>query len=248
MNKKKAITLICIGVCLLSTGCGNMQDSSVTDSTSEASTSATTAEVAEAETTETSAETIESTSDTETASETKTASADSAEVVEATSHEETDTDESADNTPTSAQAKEIIGALNMLERLDGCGLQFDADTVYTVNGTVYHKVTVSDFTDTASIRSYEEMYLTQDMINERYSNIVDGDSPAFIDAEDGLYMKDSARGFYIFSDTEPKIEKTSEEGYSILAEYDNFGETTTADIRIINVDGTWKISGISFGI
>jgi len=63
-----------------------------------------------------------------------------------------------------------------------------------------------------------------------------------------LYMKDSAKGFYIFSDAEPNIEKTFEEGYSILAEYDNFGAKETADIRIVNVNGTWKICGISFGL
>jgi hypothetical protein len=61
-------------------------------------------------------------------------------------------------------------------------------------------------------------------------------------------MKNSAKGFYIFSDAEPNIEKTSEDGYSILADYDNFGAKETADIRIINVNGNWKICGISFGL
>ena len=47
----------------------------------------------------------------------------------------------------------------------------------------------------------------QDMISERYSAIVGGSSPIYIDADDGLYMKDSAKGFYIFSDTELNIER-----------------------------------------
>jgi hypothetical protein len=105
-----------------------------------------------------------------------------------------------------------------------------------------------DFANTNDIRCYEEKYLTQDMISERYSAIVGGSSPIYIDADDGLYMKDSAKGFYIFSDTELNIEKSFEDGYSILAGYDNFGETETADIRIVNVNGTWKICGISFGL
>jgi hypothetical protein len=150
--------------------------------------------------------------------------------------------------PTTEQAQELIRALNTMERLVGGGLRYDADTVCTINETTYYKVTDMDFANTNDIRCYEEKYLTQDMISERYSAIVGGSSPIYIDADDGLYMKDSAKGFYIFSDTELNIEKSFEDGYSILAGYDNFGETETADIRIVNVNGTWKICGISFGL
>ena len=161
------------------------------------------------------------------------------------SETQSSTDQSA---PTTEQAQELIRALNMMERLVGAGLQYDADTVNTVNGTDYYKVTDSDFSNIAEIHCYEDKYLTQDIISERYSALVDGDSPIFIDSDDKLYMKNSAKGFYIFSDAEPNIEKTSEDGYSILADYDNFGAKETADIRIINVNGNWKICGISFGL
>lgn len=246
---RKTIFAVCIAFCLLSTGCGN-----VTNHETETSSAVTTETATEAttETTETSSEaateitetTTEATADMTTQNE-----ANAEVTAEPTSFTAPETQSSTDHTaPTTEQAQELIRALNTMERLVGGGLRYDADTVCTINEITYYKVTDMDFANTNDIRCYEEKYLTQDMISERYSAIVGGSSPIYIDADDELYMKDSAKGFYIFSDTEPNIEKTFEEGYSILAGYDNFGETETADIRIVNVNGTWKICGISFGL
>lgn len=272
---RKTIFAVCIAFCLLSTGCGNVTNqeaetpsAATTETATEASTETTgtsvetTTEITETsveattEITETSVETtteVTETSDVTAADvTTQIASNASAEITpEPTSTNVLDsgsqssTDQAA---PTVEQAQELIRALNMVERLGGGGLRYDADTVCTINETTYYKVTDMDFANTNDIRCYEEKYLTQDMISERYSAIVGGSSPIYIDADDGLYMKDSAKGFYIFSDTELNIEKSFEDGYSILAGYDNFGETETADIRIVNVNGTWKICGISFGL
>ena len=246
---RKTIFAVCIAFCLLSTGCGN-----VTNHETETSSAVTTETAAEAttETTETSSEaateitetTTEATADVTTQNE-----ANAEVTAEPTSFTAPETQSSTDQTaPTTEQAQELIRALNMMERLVGAALQYDIDTVCTVNGIAYYKVTGSDFASTEDIRRYEKKYLTNDMISERYSAVVDGDTPIYADTENGLCMKDSAKGFYIFSDTEPNIEKSSEEGYSILADYDNFGAKETADIRIVNVNGTWKICGISFGL
>jgi len=246
---RKTIFAVCIAFCLLSTGCGN-----VTNHETETSSAVTTETATEAttETTETSSEaateitetTTEATADVTTQNE-----ANAELTAEPTSFTAPETQSSTDHTaPTTEQAQELIRALNTMERLVGGGLRYDADTVCTINEITYYKVTDMDFANTNDIRCYEEKYLTQDMISERYSAIVGGSSPIYIDADDGLYMKDSAKGFYIFSDTELNIEKSFEDGYSILAGYDNFGETETADIRIVNVNGTWKICGISFGL
>lgn len=250
---RKTIFAVCIAFCLLSTGCGN-----VTNHEAETFSAVNTETATEAttETTETSTEAtteVTETSDVTAADvTTQIASNASAEITpEPTSINDTDDEtqsSTAQTAPTVEQAQELIRALNMVERLGGGGLHYDAETVYTVNGTAYYRVTDTDFANTAEIRSYVEKYLTQNTISERYSVLVDGDSPIYTDADNGLYMKDSAKSFYIFSDAEPKIEKTFEEGYSLLAEYDNFGEKETADIRIVNVNGAWKICGISFGL
>lgn len=246
---RKTIFAVCIAFCLLSTGCGN-----VTNHETETSSAVTTETATEAttETTETSSEaateitetTTEATADVTTQNE-----ANAEVTAEPTSFTAPETQSSTDQTaPTTEQAQELIRALNTMERLAGGGLQYDAEIVCTVNGISYYKVTDPDFANTEDIRRYEEKYLTQDMISERYTAVVDGDTPIYADAENRLCMKDSAKGFYIFSDTELNIEKSFEDGYSILAGYDNFGETETADIRIVNVNGIWKICGISFGL
>ncbi len=238
---KKTVFAACLVFCLLSTGCGSITNNEA-ETSSASTTKATTEAVSETNT--------ETEPNTETTTEaTAQNSTETMEETTAADVPESETQSNADQSaPTTEQAQELIRALNMMERLVGAGLQYDADTVNTVNGTDYYKVTDSDFSNIAEIRCYEDKYLTQDIISERYSALVDGDSPIFIDSDDKLYMKNSAKGFYIFSDAEPNIEKTSEDGYSILADYDNFGAKETADIRIINVNGNWKICGISFGL
>lgn len=248
---RKTIFAVCIAFCLLSTGCGN-----VTNHETETSSAVTTETATEAttETTETSSEAATEITETTTEATADVTTQNEANIeltAEPTSINDTDdeTQSSTDHTaPTIEQSQELIRALNMMERLVGAGLQYDIDTVCTVNGIAYYKVTDTDFASTEDIRRYEKKYLTNDMISERYSAVVGGDTPIYADTENGLCMKDSAKGFYIFSDTELNIEKSFEDGYSILAGYDNFGETETADIRIVNVNGTWKICGISFGL
>ena len=244
---RKTIFAVCLAFCLLSTGCGSMTNHEVETSssvTTEAATEATTDTIVGTELiTKTSAETtVEITEQISTETNAEL-------TAEPTSFTAPKTQSSTDQTaPTTEQAQELIRALNTMERLVGGGLRYDADIVCTINETTYYKVTDTDFASTEDIRCYEEKYLTQDMISERYSAIVGGSSPIYTNEDNVLYMKNSAKGFYIFSDTELNIEKSFEDGYSILAGYDNFGETETADIRIVNVNGTWKICGISFGL
>ena len=257
----------CLAICLAATGCGSIAKQDAGTS-SDVTTEATTGDVTTTETTlattaatkpeTTTGATSATTAKTESATETTAAATTEAATQTATEalaepttagSSETETQTGAIQAgPSTEQAQELVRALDTLERLVGCGLQNDADSVWTVNGTAYHKVTDDCFVDTAAIRAYEEKYLTQDIIAERYTAILGGDAPIYLDADDGLYMKDSAKGFYIFSDTGMTVEKTSEEGYSILAGYDNYGATETADIRIVNANGTWKICGLSLGL
>ena len=246
---RKTIFAVCLAFCLLSTGCGNVTNHETETSSAVTTETATEATTETAETSSEAATEITETTTEATADVTTQNEANAEVTAEPTSNNVPDAQSSTDHTaPTTEQAQELIRALNTMERLVGGGLRYDADTVCTINEITYYKVTDMDFANTNDIRCYEEKYLTQDMISERYSAIVGGSSPIYIDADDGLYMKDSAKGFYIFSDTELNIEKSFEDGYSILAGYDNFGETETADIRIVNVNGTWKICGISFGL
>lgn len=236
MNKKAITVLSCIAAGLMLAGCGKQEEGSSTSAAKE-STTITTAQETTAETTAAEATT--------TAEETSAA----AEQTEApTEAAPTEADNTAESGPTEAQAAEIINAIKTLERLGGCGLSYDEETVYTSeSGINYYKVTESGFTGTADIKAIQDSYLTRNMINGRYSDLIGAESSLYIDADGALYMQNYARGFYIFKDTTPKIEKSSEAGWSILADFDNFGSIETADIRVINEGGTWKADSISFG-
>ena len=241
MNRKEFIILSCIAAGILSAGCGSEVDQS-TPSLPSAASSAVTSSA------ETTAETpVQSEAQAETNAQTGEAQAETA-APEAETEAAQETAENDENAPTEAQAKELINAVNTLEKLGGCGATFDEEKSHTSdNGTVYYRVTQSGFSGTADIAAFEGKYFTQSMINERYSNIISGDTPIFIDAEGELYMQNSARGFYILNSNAPKIEKSSENGYSILVEFDDFGGMSTADIRVANENGSWKVNGISFG-
>lgn len=151
--------------------------------------------------------------------------------------------------PTIQEAQTIIAALNRIDLIGAGALTFDSDSEYTdADGNIYHKVTDSEFGSTADLREYMNTYLTQEMIEERYLGILDGEQPMCIDVEDELYIKYASRGGgFAFSDIEPVIEKSSEDGYSILTEYDNYGALETMDIGVRKEDGVYKIYNIVFG-
>ncbi|WP_297959026.1 hypothetical protein [uncultured Ruminococcus sp.] len=239
MNKKATMILSCIAAGLMLAGCGKQEEGNSQAATSAAkeSTTVTTAQETTAETTAA-----------EAATTAEAAAAEAATTEAAQEAAPTEADNTAEGGPTEAQAAGIVNAIKSLERLGGCGLSYDAETVYTSeSGINYYKVTESGFTGTADIKAIQDSYISQNMINERYSYLIGGESPFYIDVEGALYMQNYARGFYIFQETAPKIEKTSENGWSILADFDNFGGIDTADIRVVNENGTWKADSISFG-
>lgn len=151
--------------------------------------------------------------------------------------------------PTVQEAKSILEALNRIDLIGAGALTFDSDSEYVdADGVIYHKVTDSQFTSAADIREYMNTYLTQEMIEERYLGILDGEQPMCIDVEGELYIKYASRGGgFAFSDKDPVIEKSSEDGYSILMEYDNYGALETMDIGVRKEDGSYKIYNIVFG-
>lgn len=237
MNKNMKMMLAMLAAGLLLTGCGT-----ATESTPESSGAAVETETAAEETA------AETTAEETTAPEAETEAPAEAETeAEAAPQTEAPAAEDAD-APTADEAKAIVNAVRTLERLGGCGIEFDSETESTIGGETYYKVTATDFVGTADIRAIEEQYFTPEMIAERYEGILGTETPLYIDAEDALYMRNMARGFYIFTETEPKVEKSSEDGYSILAEFDNTGAVDTADIRVVKAGGAWKVCGITFGM
>ena len=151
--------------------------------------------------------------------------------------------------PTIDEAKEIIDALDLIDKIGAGILPYDDSCKYSIDeATNYYKVVETQFNKTDDIRTFMNNYMTKEMIENRYLNILDGEQPMCIDIDGELYIKDyPIGGGFAFSESEPQIEKTSEEGYSILAEYDNYGALECMDIGIKKEEGKWKIYNITFG-
>ena len=159
--------------------------------------------------------------------------------------------EEAEGGPLRSEVGILLDALNTIDKLSGCAIDQDQMTTCTdESGTTYYKVTSTQFTSTEDIRSYMNGYLTQDFIHERYSTLLDGDTPLYIDNDGALFVRGMARGCgFAFTDKEPVVEHSSEDGYTILAEYDNYGAMDTLAVLVTqNEGGDWVIYGLSFGM
>ena len=246
MNKKAIIVTTALLLSCM-TGCGGKSSSS--SDTEEAATvtsaaSETTETSSETETSEATSETEEISSETATATTVETETQTVGEITT-----ETVIDISTeDGAPTAYEAKEIMEALNTVDKLGGCAVPFDEASVYTSeNGTVYYKVAGSGFTSTADIRTFMEKYLSPELIADRYSSIIGGDSPLYIDAEGALYMQNNARGGgFSFKDTEPVIKSEADGKYSIIADYDDYGAVSTLEIAVSKHADGWKIDFLTF--
>lgn len=150
---------------------------------------------------------------------------------------------------TVAQAKEIMAAL---QKVDGWGasvIDMDMETTAAANDTMYCKVTDPAYKSTADVRRFMTEHMTDAFIEENYSNLLGGDKPYFIDADGALYVQNSPHGYkYIFTDTAPTLEKTMEDGYTIYCFISDMGQEQAVLLFVNDVGGTWKLSGVSFGM
>lgn len=238
-----SITIICALLCTF-TACGTDEEPETVSKA--ASVSSSEADVtSEAEHEETSEPAEE-----EAAEETEPEESTAPEEAEEDTQEETSdaAPEADSDAPTLQEAKDIISSLNTIDLIGAGALDFDAEAEYTAdNGDIYHKVTDARFSTSADVRALMDNVLTQSLINDRYYSILDADDPMCIDVDGELYIKSFARGGgFAFTDDDPVIEKTSADGWSILAMYDNYGTIECMDIGVIN-DGGWKVYNIAFG-
>ncbi len=154
------------------------------------------------------------------------------------------------NAPSQAVAVEMLNAVNSVEKIASGGLQFDESQPYTdPNGNVYYKCTESNYDSVNRISRMMHRFLTPEFISRDYSFILDSDAPLCIDVDGVLYVRNQPRGArFHYSGGKVTIEKSFEGGYSVLAEYDNYGSKETADLQIVFADGHWMVSGLTLGI
>ena len=244
MNKKSTLIIAILTAALL-TGCGSTVSTASSNNSSTTKTSSSEASSAVVTTSENFPTTSSQQQNAETvAQNTEVASAASIN----TATDNNNIQETA--APSQAVAVEMLNAVNFVERIASCGLQFDESQSYTdPNGNVYCKCTETEFDSVNKVSQFMHRFFTPDFISRDYSYILDSDEPLLIDVDGSLYIRYLPRGSrFNYSGGKITIEKSFEGGYSVLAEYDNYGGKETADLQIVFVDGHWMVSGLTLGI
>lgn len=217
-------------VCLILTSC-----SAVNDKPAETSGETTTLAVSEAETTENSG----------TAEQT-----DVSESVPDETEALTDDEIIGDDELVSA-ARQLLGALNYIDQIGGGNIPRDDENAIDVDGRQFAKVS-AQFTDTADLDEYMRSYLTDSFIESRYSGILGGDEPYYIDIDGELYGYVTAKGCgfqWIMEDGEPVVElkDSADDNYTITTKFDDYGAENEMEVRIVKDNGYRKIDSISYG-
>ena len=226
---KKILAMIG-AVCLILTSC-----SAVNDKPAETSGETTTIAVSEAETTENSG----------TAEQTDVSESVPDETEAATDDEITGDDELV------STARQLLGALNYIDQIGGGNIPRDDENAIDVDGRQFAKVS-AQFTETADLDEYMRSYLTDSFIESRYSGILGGDEPYYIDIDGELYGYVTAKGCgfqWIMEDGEPVVElkDSADDNYTITTKFDDYGAETEMEVRIVKDNGYRKIDSISYG-
>ena len=229
---KKILAMIG-AVCLILTACSSVKNEPA-ETTGEAETSS----VTEAETTASESEQTE------------------AETSKTEAEETTDVSSDVNDSEISEEdriytAKELLGALNYIDRIGGGNITKDEEKTVDVAGRQFAKV-LSEFASTSDLDGYMHTNLTDNLINSRYSGILGGDDPYYTDIDGELYGYVTAKGCgfnWIEEDNYPVVElkDSADDNYTITTKFDDYGAETEMEVKIVMDNGYWKIDSISYG-
>ncbi|MGN0620284.1 MAG: hypothetical protein ACI4I9_00305 [Porcipelethomonas sp.] len=143
-------------------------------------------------------------------------------------------------------ALELMNALDKIDRIGGgAGLAYDdsINPYYDEDGNIkYAKVTDTQFGSTFELRNYMDEYFTENLIDQRYSDILDTDEPRCIDYDDSLYIditRPRGCGFF-WADSQVYISDVTYNSFTAVAEYEDFGAVSRLSMNIV-LEDSWKI-------
>lgn len=149
-----------------------------------------------------------------------------------------------------SQASRLMGALDYIDRIGGGSIPKDENDTVEVDGRQYAKVN-AQFTNTADLKQFMEENLSETLIQNRYSHILGGEQPYYIDIDGELYGYVTAKGCgypWITEDGKPVISITdvSDDSFTAVAKFDNYGNACEMNLDIFFTDGFWKIASVSY--
>lgn len=160
---------------------------------------------------------------------------------------ETETDMTEELT---SEASRLMGALDYIDCIGGGNIPKDENDIIEVDGRQYAKV-YAQFENTSDLEEYLTQNLSDSLIQSRYSHILGGEQPYYIDIDGALYGYVTAKGCgyqWITENGEPVISVTnvSDSSFTAVTKFDNFGGECEMQIDIVFADDFWKIASISY--
>ena len=143
-----------------------------------------------------------------------------------------------------------MGALDYIDRIGGGNIPKDESDTVEKDGMQFARV-YAQFENTADLEEYMTENLTDELIQSRYSHILDGEQPYYIDADGALYGYITAKGCgypWILEGGEPVISVTdvTDSSFTAVTKFDNFGGECEMQLDIVFTEGFWKIASISY--
>lgn len=147
-------------------------------------------------------------------------------------------------------AKQLMGALDYIDQIGGGSIPKDETTTVEIDGREFQLVR-AQFGNTLDLDSFLHENLTEKLIESRYSGILGGDEPYYIDVDGQLYGYVTAKGCgypWIRENEEPVVEikDSDDDHYTAVGKFDNYGAESEMELYIVFEDGLWKIDSISY--
>ncbi|MGN0666527.1 MAG: hypothetical protein ACI4KF_08380 [Huintestinicola sp.] len=149
-----------------------------------------------------------------------------------------------------SETSRLMGVLDYIDCIGGGNIPKDENDTIEVGGRQYARVQ-SQFENTADLKQYMEDNLSEELIRNRYSHILGGEQPYYIDADGGLYGYVTAMGCgytWIMENGEPSISITvhDDQSFTAVTKFDNYGGECEMKLDIVLSDGLRKIASISY--
>lgn len=144
----------------------------------------------------------------------------------------------------------LLESINLAERMSSGNIKKDETSKYLFNGEEYAKIIEPGFS-ISDIQNQMNSMMSSNILNSRYLNVFDTNTPWVIKVGNDAYGKLSARGAAFIFDTAPfkvNYRNASEYYVDLLVPYDDYGNESIATLKLVKEGEGWKLDSIDIPV
>lgn len=155
-------------------------------------------------------------------------------------------EEISTSTDIQTAAQILLTNLNIIDCMGGCAIESDYDNDFVeYNGRSFRKVLDKNYSSKQDIDNFVASYMTGTS-KDYFSFLTNGEKSVFEEIDGELYVANEGRGcgfLWIENDGtyDFTIEDSSNNGFTIMADYEDYGAISCAEVNVVNDNGFWKI-------